>query len=131
MVTFANETKLAGKYSNPMNRRKHKRVLLKLNLFIRRLFNSNMYVKVVQTVDISAKGLQVICDVNLEVGAELEISNLKRDVIVVGVVKHSSRDLITGKWLLGLAITEKKTDWFVTQALEPTRSFSLSRELIN
>ncbi len=111
--------------------RRHKRVGLKIALFLRRPFNSSIYAKAVETVDISANGLLVLCDVNLELGADLEVTNINRDVIVVAVVKHSSRDMKTGKYLLGLSITEKKTDWFVQEpTIVPSIALSLATEAI-
>ena len=117
MVTFVDPVNTVTQIYSPINTRTHKRVGLKLNLLVRRLFNSSFYGKVVETVDISAKGLMVICDVNLEVGTELEITNLSRNVNVIAVVKHTHRDNFSGKYFLGLAITQKKTDWFVLEPL--------------
>lgn len=131
MVTFVDPINTLNQIHNPINTRTHKRVGLKLNLVVRRLFNSSFYGKVVETVDISAKGLMVVCDVNLEVGAELEITSVNRNVNVTAIVKHSRRDDFSGKYFLGLAITEKKTNWFVLEPLiQPTTGFSLATEQI-
>ncbi len=97
------------------NQRKQKRLPLRTSLFLRRPFNSAMYGKPVQTINISAQGLLVVCDVSLELGAELEVSNISRDIMVTAIVKHVTKDPKTNKYLLGLSISDKKTNWFVNE----------------
>lgn len=105
-------------HNNKDNQRKQKRLPLKTTLYLRRPFNSAMYGKPVQTVDISANGLLVLCDVSLEVGAELEVTNISRQIIVTAIVKHVAKDPKSNKYLLGLSISEKKTSWLVNELAE-------------
>lgn len=113
------------------NQRKQKRLPLRTSLFLRRPFNSAMYGKPVQTINISAQGLLVVCDVSLELGAELEVSNISRDIMVTAIVKHVTKDPKSNKYLLGLSISDKKTNWFVNELvhLDYFSKSSVSRNL--
>jgi hypothetical protein len=97
------------------NTRKQTRLKLRLTLFARRLANSIQYGRKVETLDISSQGLLIASDLALEVGATIELSSATRAVRVNAVVKHCSYDSNTRKWLIGLALTEKLSSWFVVQ----------------
>lgn len=97
------------------NTRKQTRLKLRLTLFARRLANSIGYGRKVETLDISSQGLLIASDLALEVGATIELSSATRAVRVNAVVKHCSYDSNTHKWLIGLALTEKLSSWFVVQ----------------
>lgn len=97
------------------NTRKQTRLKLRLTLFARRLANSLQYGRKVETLDISSQGLLIASDLALEVGATIEISSATRAVKVNAVVKHCSYDSNTHKWLIGLALTEKLSSWFVVE----------------
>lgn len=117
--------------NNGLNTRKHTRLSLRIALFLRRPFNSPMYAKAVQTIDVSANGLLVACDINLEIGADLEVTSVNRDVIVKAIVKHTSKDPITGKYLIGLSIVDVHNRWFVQQPfVNQSISGSLATEAI-
>lgn len=97
------------------NTRKQTRLKLRLTLFARRLANSLQYGRKVETLDISSQGLLIASDLALEVGATIELSSATRAVRVNAVVRHCSYDSNTRKWLIGLALTEKLSSWFVVQ----------------
>jgi len=97
------------------NTRKQTRLKLRLTLFIRRLANSIGYGRKVETLNISSQGLLIASDLALEVGATIELSSATRAVRVNAVVKHCSYDSNTHKWLIGLALTEKLSSWFVVE----------------
>lgn len=97
------------------NTRKQTRLKLRLTLFVRRLANSLQYGRKVETLNISSQGLLIASDLALEVGATIELSSATRAVRVNAVVKHCSYDNNTHKWLIGLALTEKLSSWFVVQ----------------
>lgn len=123
MVTFADAGKIVAQtYSNSINTRSHKRIPLKVYLFVRSLQNHISYSKMVQTVDVSHKGLLVSCDVALKQGMQIEVTSASRKVKVVAEVKHTSYDSESKKWLTGLAITEKQNGWLVQ---EPTLTAAL------
>lgn len=118
-------------FNNGSDTRKETRLPLKIKLFLRRPFNSSLYAKAVETIDISANGLLVACDVKLEIGAELEVTTINRDVVVKATVKHSSKDLLTEQYFLGLSISSKETSWFVQElARQRVSLFSLATEAI-
>lgn len=134
MVTFATTNKsLYQTDSNLANTRIHKRVFLQVTLFLRALTNHVTYGRKVQTANISEKGLLVISDVALKAGMEIEVTNARRSVKVLAEVKHVNYDPANRKWLIGLAIREKKTEWFINEYLpsvEPllVKNFSLLTE---
>ncbi|MFY9226965.1 MAG: PilZ domain-containing protein [Blastocatellia bacterium] len=97
------------------NTRKQTRLKLRLTLFVRRLANSLQYGRKVETLNISSQGLLIASDLALEVGATIELSSATRAVRVNAVVKHCSYDSNTHKWLIGLALTEKLSSWFVVE----------------
>ena len=97
------------------NTRKQTRLKLRLTLFARRLANSLQYGRKVETLNISSQGLLITSDLALEVGATIELSSATRAVRVNAVVKHCSYDSNTHKWLIGLALTEKLSSWFVVE----------------
>lgn len=118
-------------FNNGSDIRKETRLPLKMQLFLRRPFNSSLYAKAVETIDISANGLLVACDVKLEIGAELEVTNINRDVVVKAVVKHLSKDPFIERYFLGLSISSKETSWFVQElARQRVSLFSLATEAI-
>lgn len=59
----------------------------------------------------------VVCDVALREGMLLEVTTATRQVEVIAEVKHSTYDPKIKKYFVGLAIREKKSDWFVVEAL--------------
>lgn len=118
-------------FNNGSDTRKETRLPLKMQLFLRRPFNSSLYAKAVETIDMSASGLLVACDVNLEIGAELEVTNINRDVVVKAVVRHTAKDPFTERYFLGLSICSKETSWFVQElATKRPNLFSLATEAI-
>lgn len=133
MVTLSNNGRVnvsrLTSFTIGSNTRSCKRLKLKLELFLRRPFNATTYKKAVQTVDVSANGLLVLCDINVELGAELVVSNVKGDVVVLAVVKHTSKDIKTGKYLLGLSIIKKNTSWFVQEPTDQLEKSSLTLSL--
>ncbi len=117
MVSLVNDTVQNSSIisvSNIFDRRQDKRVQIALIVCLRKLFNSQMYKKAVETINISANGLLIVSDVNLEQGAEIEVSNFNREVIVKTVVRHSTKDT-DGKYRIGLEILSKNTSWFVPE----------------
>lgn len=118
MVTFTSEGKMLVKtVSNLMNTRTHKRIPLVITLFLCGLDNHISYSKMVETINVSDRGLLISCDVALRQGMQLEITSASRRVKVIAEVKHISYEQGVDKWLIGLAIREKKTDWVIS---EPT-----------
>lgn len=97
------------------NTRKQTRLKLRLTLFARRLSNSLAYGRKVETINISSQGLLITSDLALEVGANIELTSFTRGVKANAVVKHCVYDSNTQKWLIGLALTEKLSSWFVVQ----------------
>ena len=97
------------------NTRKQTRLKLRLTLFARRLANSVQYGRKVETLNISSQGLLITSDLALEVGANIELTSFTRGVKANAVVKHCSYDSNAQKWLIGLALTEKLSSWFVVQ----------------
>ena len=105
--------------------RRHKRLPLKVTLFLRSLNNHLSYSKKVETVNVSDKGLLISSDVALLEGMKLEVTSASRRVTVLAEVRHSSYDSSAKKHLIGLAIVEKKTSWLVREDLSQTLSLCL------
>lgn len=124
MVSFVSSDSsnrgFTNNYSKLMNSRMHKRICLKVTLFLRSLINDISYGKKVETINISEKGLLVACDVGLREGMLIEVTTATRKVEVIAEVKHSSYDAKTKKYLIGLCIREKRTGWFVLES-DPLR----------
>ncbi len=97
------------------NTRKQTRLKLRLTLFARRSANSIQYGHKVETLDVSSQGLLITSNLALEVGAIIELTSATRSVRANAVVKHCTYDSNTHKWLIGLALTEKLSSWFVVQ----------------
>ncbi|MFY9226831.1 MAG: PilZ domain-containing protein [Blastocatellia bacterium] len=97
------------------NTRKQTRLKLRLTLFARRLTNSLAYGRKVETINISSQGLLITSNLALEVGTIIELTSATRSVRANAVVRHCSYDTNTHKWLIGLALTEKLSSWFVVQ----------------
>ncbi|MFY9221720.1 MAG: PilZ domain-containing protein [Blastocatellia bacterium] len=105
--------------------RKHKRLPLKVTLFLRSLNNHLSYSKKVETINVSDKGLLISSDIALIERMLLEVTSASRRVTVLAEVRHSSYDSSAKKHLIGLAIVEKKTSWLVREDLPQTLSLSL------
>lgn len=116
---------LSNVKSFELETRRNKRVPLKVTLFLRTLNNHLSYSRKVETINVSDKGLLVSSDVALLEGMKLEVTSASRRITILAEVKHSTYDSSARKYLIGLAITEKKTSWLVREDLSQTLSLSL------
>ena len=128
MVILADMLKTRVNLNNlELETRKYKRLPLKVTLFLRSLNNHLSYSKKVETVNVSDKGLLITSDVALLEGMTLEVTSASRRIMVLAEVKHCSYDSSASgkKYLIGLEIVEKKTNWLVREDLSQTLSLSL------
>lgn len=100
--------------NNLYDRRSEKRVVLSLKMYVRRTINDITYFRTVQTTDISYNGARVICDVPLEIGAELIFSGLNGKFSAITQV----RNIVCAKedgWSIGLEFIKKTGKWLIIQ----------------
>lgn len=123
--TGVNPSSFSSLSSFELETRKHKRLPLKVTLFLRALNNHLSYSRKVETVNVSDRGLLISSDIALIEGMLLEVTSASRRVTVFAEVKHCSYDSSAKKHLIGLAILYKKTSWLVREDLSQTLSLSL------
>jgi hypothetical protein len=94
------------------NRRDQARVKLPLILMVRRPNNSSYYWRVLKTENVSRAGARIICNVQLEIGAELEIQGLNGQFWAQAVVRHVE-EKEGGGWYLGLEFSQRTGKWVI------------------
>jgi hypothetical protein len=97
---------------NIFDRRIEKRIGLTLKMYVRRTINNITYFRSVQTTNVSLYGARIICDVPLEIGAELIFSGLNGKFSAVTQVRHVVA-LAEGGWSIGLEFIKKTGKWVV------------------
>ncbi len=97
---------------NPSEKRIEKRIPLGLSIYIRRTINNTTYFRLVKTEDVSWNGVKIVCDVPLEIGAELVVSGLKGKFSAVAQVRHIANHQ-NGGWIIGLEFMRKTGKWVV------------------
>lgn len=103
---------LSENFINSANRRNETRISLGLSIYIRRTINNTTYFRLVKTENVSWNGVRIICDVPLEIGAELVVSGLKGKFSAVAQVRHTVARQ-EGGWAIGLEFMRKTGKWVV------------------
>ena len=81
--------------------RSEPRISLPVVLFFRRPSNSTSYRRQVETEKVSRRGVRIICDVPLELGAQIEVYGFNDHFSALAIVRHIEcrQD---GRWSIGL-----------------------------
>ena len=94
------------------NSRIEKRVILKLTLYARRLINTSLYGRPVKVINVSRSGVAIHCNVNLEIGAVIELTNARRTFTAQATVRHSE-PTEGGGYQIGLSIEQISGGWVI------------------
>lgn len=97
-------------YNDNGGQRTEKRIPLALPIYVRRPINNSFYRRQVFTTNVSRRGVCIISEVKLEVGAKLEIFAFNDRFYATAVVCHAKMEN-DGRWALGIKFLKMTGCW--------------------